>query len=583
MRGGGAWLLPAALVLVLAASPAAAQDETALRYYASQGRRDRAEAEIRRLQAVHPGWQAPADLWTARPGGPDEAPLWRLFAADRMDDLDAAIADRQRREPGWQPSGDLAGKISRKRLRMTVLAAAAEGRWQDAGRAVAGIDPGISDLEFAWTVAEARARSGLLPEAEAAYRTLLASDLPAESRRVTLLKSLAVLPMKLVDDLLVAAQAGPAPLDLEPIRGDIVRARASAAMRDEETRALTPAETALLRDEARRSGNGPALAFVAWYAVARQDHADAVAWFRQALAVGGDPLVAHGLAQSLLRLGQREEARDVAHAWSDRLAHNAILFIDLMAEDLSAVPPLPVPPARLDQVARVTLRTASGEGAQALGWYAWNSCDAAAALPWFERAVAWHPREGAVLGLGLALQRLGRRKDAAELANRYDGLFPKVVALVMRQSGSGTDVCKATAGGLAAARDVRPVLPRPGAAEVATFMKGEYPLGVAPENPLRVEAGAAGRSMLTKPAGPAAPKVARRGGGVGPMPYEGAGLALLPAWNGQEAPASVAADQVPPVPGTRWEAMSRVTRQGVPAVRRQQADGARFVPASGPR
>ena len=582
MKCAWAWLLPATLAVVLTASPAAAQDETALRYYASQGRRDRAEAEIRRMQAVHPGWQVPADLWTAKPGGPDEAPLWRLFAADRMDELDAAIAERQRREAGWQPSGDLAGKIARKRLRMTVLAAAGEGRWQDAGRAVAGIDPGTGDLEFAWTVAEARARSGLPAEAAMAYRTLLTADLPAESRRSTLLKSLAVLPMKLVDDLLMAAQAGPAPLDLEPIRGDIVRARASAVMRDEETRVLTPAEAALLREEAQRSGDGPSLAFVAWYAVARQDHADAVTWFRQALAAGGDPLVAHGLAQSLLHLGQREEARDVAYAWSDRLAHNAILFVDLMVEDLTALPPLPVSPARLDQAARVTLRTASGEGAQALGWYAWNTCDAAAALPWFERAVAWHPREGAVLGLGLALQRLGRRKEAAELANRYDGLFPKVVALVMRQPASGTEACPAT-GRLATAPNARPAVPRPGSQDVAAFVKGEYPLAVAAESPLRVEAGAAGRRTLSKPSGPAAPKVARRVGGVGPMPYEGAGLALLPGWNGQEAPATVPADQVVPVAGTRWEVMARSSRQGVAASRRQQADGARFVPAPGPR
>ncbi|WP_293857571.1 hypothetical protein [uncultured Alsobacter sp.] len=567
----------------LGTAPAVAQDETALRYFAGQGRRDRAEAEIRRLQALHPGWQPPADLWTARPSGPDEAPLWRLFAADRLDDLAVAIAERQRREPGWQPSGDLAGKIARKRLRGAVLQAAAEGRWQDAGRAAAGIDPGSSDLELAWAVAEARARSGAPAEAAAVYRMLLAADSPAESRRTTVLKSLAVLPMKLVDELLAASQAGPAPLDLAALRTDIVRARAGALMREEETRDLTPAEAALLRDEALRSGQGGDLAFVAWYEVSRQNHAEAVTWFRRALAAGGDPLVAHGLAQSLLQLGHREEARDLAFAWSDRLAHNAILFVDLMAEDLTMVPAVPIAAGRLDQMARLTLRTASGEGAQALGWYAWNACDAAAALPWFERAVAWHPREGAVLGLGLALQRLGRRKDAAELANRYDGLFPRVVTLVMRTAGGSGDTCAPGTRTTASLRPGVPVVPRPGSAEVAAFVKGEYPVPVDPENPMRVEAGAAGRRLALKPSGPPAPRTARRVGGVGSMPYEGAGLALQPGWTGQETPATVAADQAPPVPGTRWEVMARGGRTTLSTARRQQADGSRFVPSTTPR
>jgi tetratricopeptide (TPR) repeat protein len=570
-------LAGAAALVPLGAGSARAQDETALRVYAGEGRRDRAEAEIRRLKASHPGWQPPADLWTTKPGGPDEAPLWRLFSANRLDELDAAIAQRRRAEPGWQPSTDLAGKLASKRLRTAVLAAAGEGRWQEAGRAAAGFDPGAADPELAWAVAEARARTGAPVEAAAVYASLLAADLPSETRRTTVLKSLSVLPIRMIDDLLASVRKSPAALDLEPIRGDLVRARASAIMREEDTRDLTLDEVALFRDEAMRSGEGPALSLVAWYEAARQNPAEAVEWFRRSLAAAADPVVAHGLAQALVRVGQRDEARDVAFAWSDRLANNAILFVDLVGEDLMAAPPGAVASARLDQMAGIVLRTASGDGAQALGWYAWNACDAAAALPWFERAVAWHPREGAVLGLGLALQRLGRRKDAAELANRYDGLFPQVVRLVMRQAAGGADRCSPMARAAMAPRPLAPTVPLPGQSDGTSFLRGEYPVAVAAENLLRFEAGQAGRRSLVKAPGGLAPRVARRVGGVGPMPYEAAGMTLLPGWAGQDSPAPVAAARVSPAPGTRWESLRPAARAGAAPGIRQQADGARFA------
>ena len=63
------------------AGPAARPDETALRYYASQHQRARVEAETERLRRRHPGWQPPADLWTARAGGEDEDGLWDLLGA----------------------------------------------------------------------------------------------------------------------------------------------------------------------------------------------------------------------------------------------------------------------------------------------------------------------------------------------------------------------------------------------------------------------------------------------------------------------------------------------------------------------
>ena len=74
-----------------------------------------------------------------------------------------------------------------------------------------------------------------------------------------------------------------------------------------------------------------------------------------------------------------------------------------------------IEPARLARYAAVTMESASGEGAQGLGWYAYNSCQFDVARFWFERAVAWFPKEATVYGYVLTLRRLRKHKEALEL------------------------------------------------------------------------------------------------------------------------------------------------------------------------
>ena len=75
---------------------------------------------------------------------------------------------------------------------------------------------------------------------------------------------------------------------------------------------------------------------------------------------------------------------------------------------------------------------ASGEGAQALAWYAYNSCQFEVAHQWFQRAVAWFPKEATVYGYALTLKRLKRDREFWEVQNRYDGLFGKVLEIPAR-------------------------------------------------------------------------------------------------------------------------------------------------------
>src|SRR3954470_7309150 len=80
-------------------------DESALRYFASQGDTRRVNAEIARLRALYPNWSPPSDLSQLSSGGspvpadPIVERLWNLYKEDRIAEVRAAIAERQSSDP----------------------------------------------------------------------------------------------------------------------------------------------------------------------------------------------------------------------------------------------------------------------------------------------------------------------------------------------------------------------------------------------------------------------------------------------------------------------------------------------------
>jgi tetratricopeptide (TPR) repeat protein len=576
------------LALCLAGMPASAAetrpDETALRYYAAQRQTERVAAETERLSRRFPGWTPPADLWTAEPGAEDEEGLWDLLAAGRLDALRKALGERARAEPGWRPSGALAGALARRQLREEVRGLVKAGRWPDLASLADRRRPEIEagEAEVAWGAAEALARTDRAPEAIALFaRVLAAPGASADDRRAGLLRALPLLPMAEIDRL----GAKIPPDDLAPIRIDLIRARLSAVLHDEAGQAVAPADVAAFQAyaEAAPDPNQPAL--VAWYAFKRSDLPEALSWFKRAIARGGDAMVAHGLAHTLLRLGLRREAEDVSYAWREPLVNNSLLFIDILERDLTRATPPAIEPERLRRYAEVTAATASGEGAQALAWYATNTCQFDAALAWFRRAVAWFPKEATVYGYALALQRAGQQRAFVELVNRYDGLFPRVVGLLFAARSERSSPCDAPASRPAepvartahldlgfrpeaakeaAKAEVRGRVPQPDALEAPAaplVRRSDFPVAVAPENELRA---APTGSPLAVP-GPASsraagrlPTTARRVPGVGPMPYERYGFSLLPAWTGATGPSVPSAAERPAPLGSLWSAMQAV-------------------------
>jgi len=601
---------------------AQAVDESALRYYATLKQVSRVEAETRRLQRLHPGWSPPADLWTARPSDADEGALWDLFAADRLDELRKAIDERRAAQPDWTPSTDLAAKLQRKEMRAKIVAGRQTESWMDVA-AIADrghFEDDTSDVAVLWDIADAYARTKRPADALRILTSILKTRSDPHERIGSIHRAIASLPMADVERLLSLGRTDAAGIsEFDAITTDVTRARISAFLHDEPAREITAAELARFGDFARTTSDPNQPALIAWYALKRNDAREALEWFKQAIDRGGDATVAHGLALTLQRLGQLREAEEVAYAWREPLPANAILFIDVLADQLTKPGPLAIDETRILRYATITQQTASGEGAQALAWYAYNSCQFNVSLEWFRRAVAWFPKEGSVFGYALTLRRLKRNQEFVEVVNRYDGLFPKVLTLLFPEKTAPSDMTCERRGTdnersaradkflrlRAADQQAAPLpngldastvgtrvelpprfrgssipMPQTKAASaddsILVVKRSEFPIAVSPENPLRFAPSGRTWGPARSAAGDwrtdrfAAVTVARRVPGVGPMPYERFGLKLLRAWNGIDRPSDSSGSELRAAVGTLWHSEYATSAQRAQVLRPEE-------------
>ena len=568
-------------------------DESALRYYASRKQKERVEVEIRRLQRIDSNWRPPADLWTARPSSENENELWELFASDNMEGLRKAFEARRAREPGWTPSTDLANKFRRKELRKEIIANKLMGHWTEAAAAAdrGNFEADTGDVEILWDIAEGYARTKRPEEALNILTLVLRTRSEPQERSATVQRAISTLPMIDAERLIAMARTDAnGNSEFSSLGIDITRARISAFLHDQPAKDVSAADLTTFRDYARSVADANQAGLVAWYALKKGDVYEALEWFKTAIAQGGDATIAHGLAHTLRKLGQLREAEEVAYAWREPSPANMILFIDIMADQLTRAAPVRFEAERLSRYAAVTAQTSSGEGAQALAWYAYNSCQFEISSDWFRRAVAWFPKETTVFGYALTLRRLKRHQEFVEIVNRYDGLFPKVLTLLFPEPGAEpaspcdgaspakTGVAARSAEFLDLGNDrsfksrtlpqgrLGHAVPRPTMLSadvpdnVPQIRRSDFPIAVAPENPLRFPAaetfrGSSGVVTVWRERGVfAAVTVARRVPGVGVLPYEKYGLKLQRAWNGTDQPnLSANIDAQAPI-GTIWYA-----------------------------
>ena len=435
---------PAAAAPLAGANPAASQvDTSALVYYAQQHDTPRVEAELRRLRSLYPNWQPPADpatLADVPTDNPEERALWDMFSADKLDDLDAELAKRRAENPAYTPPPELVSKLADKRTRQQLLAASDRKDFA-AVLDIATKNPGLvtaDDLDVSWRVAEAYGRTGASDQALKLNQTILASVQDPTARLATVRKAMAALPSPEIDQLVTMGRpdvSGRSEFDAVDL--DLVRRRVGRVLAGNVTEAAAPHDLERLEVAARTTGGAGDAALLGWWNAKQQDWTKANDWFQMALKAGPSPeqakpedaRVAQGAALALRSLERKDDAENLAYQWRNVDPALALLYIDSVDTDLTKPKPDALPADRLQRFSDVVMAQQSGDGAQALGWYAYNVAQFKPARAWFKKAMAWQPRDTTALGLALSMKQLNQDAELEAFLAENEPQFPALAAL----------------------------------------------------------------------------------------------------------------------------------------------------------
>lgn len=391
-------------------------DESALRYFASQGDTRRVNAEIARLRALYPNWAPPSDLSQLSGGAAAPDPLierlWNLYREDRIAEVRAAIAERQTSDPNWKAPEELVAALEMVEARRRLTNASDTGQWRTVLQ-VATETPGLLtcvNVDVLWRVAEAFVRTNQTNRARDAYTYLLQNCASPGERLATLQKALTLLPDEQVTALLqFERKTGETPDDFSSIRDELARRRVERASLDSKLTASAEDLAAVERLIRNTNDVGPVL-ILGWYNYHHGNPARALELFKTALDRDGGTKAAEGYAISLRALERLSDAEAFAYEWRERAPENMKTYLDLVTALLSQDPPPRLEPQVLARIVPVVTAQRYSDAAQALGWYSYNTQQIRTARDWFRMALTWKADdEASAYGLALSTQRLNDR------------------------------------------------------------------------------------------------------------------------------------------------------------------------------
>ena len=430
--------------LFAVSSSEAAVDESALRYYASLHNFVRANAEIKRLKSLHPNWTPPTNIYSTAGAGADEQPFWDLLAADRFEELRAGIALKERSKPGWKPSRDLLTKIARKSDIETLVRNSNEKKPAEA-LAVADGDPSIlhcAYMDANWRVADAFLDVGLPKRAFEIYHAIIATCPDHDERLTTVRKAISRFSFAQTASLIaMGAKSADGATEFDAAKIDLTRARIAAVNQGESKEAIGPEALADFFAEASRTKARADLGLAGWFEYNRDQFDKAEHWFslvslgRPAGADATAVNLAEGRALSLLKLGRVEDALNLSYIWRNVSKTMRETYIGASASLLTrASPPPDVSEKALADFVAIVETDRSTVGAQAIGWYRYNSGEWDDAALWFKSTLVWTgvdaaagPRDrqvdaevaSLIEGYGRALAHAHRMDEATRLADRW--------------------------------------------------------------------------------------------------------------------------------------------------------------------
>ncbi|WP_262028760.1 tetratricopeptide repeat protein [Microvirga sp. Mcv34] len=413
-------------------------DESALRYFASQGDTRRVNAEIARLRALYPNWTPPSDLsqLSGAAGGAAPDPLierlWNLYREDRIAEVRATITERQTADPSWKPPEELVTALDMVEARRRLTNASDTGQWRTVLQ-VATESPGLltcTNVDVMWRVAEAFARTDQPNRTRDVYTYLLQNCANPGERLATLQKALTLLPEPQVTALLqFERKTGETPDDFTSIRDELARRRVERASLDSKLTASAEDLAVVERMIQNTNEAGPVL-ILGWYNYHHGNPARALELFKTALDRDGGTKAAEGYAMALRALERLADAEAFAYEWRERAPENMKIYLDVATALLSQDPPPRLEPQVLARIVPVVTAQRFSDAAQALGWYSYNTEQIRTARDWFRTALGWKADdEASAYGLALTTQRLNDRAGFNAVVAQWRGRSQRIAEL----------------------------------------------------------------------------------------------------------------------------------------------------------
>ncbi|ORE93148.1 hypothetical protein [Acuticoccus yangtzensis] len=424
-------------------------DRAALRYFAREGATERLEAELRRLRVLYPGWTPPRDLLD--PDGEDVElqRIYDLVGDQNFEEARRLIADRQRRDPTFQTPPRLQALLELAEARAT-LRTASDARNFAQVLQIAEANEQIltcEDPDSIWRVAEAFAETGRPQRAFDAYVYVIETCDEQGIRAASLQKASEELDPSYVTQLFsYVTQSEDGQLTaMGEAQLDIIRGLIAQAGQENAQGMLVPQDwITILANFARTGENLDDAMLIGYYLYRQGAPADAAQWFRFALDNGLGSDAAEGYIIALRATGDREDsflAREVAYQWREQTPELMEAYLDAVATILTAdeygeTSIEDVEQTAVDRFAPIVIEQRDANGAQALGWYAFNTCQFIIAEEWFISSANWVPTEAAMFGLALSRLRLGDMAGFQEVVDEWGPLYPAVQNLA---TGLGPD------------------------------------------------------------------------------------------------------------------------------------------------
>lgn len=406
-------------------------DIEALRYYAVRGEQARMQAELLRLKKLYPKWQQPENIFSDQSG--EEKTLWNLYSKSDLASVKAELARLKINLPGFQPSPELLTKIDERETRENVQAAWKKKDW-------AGVldlinqQPALlmsEDVELIWFVAEAYARLERPDAALEAFSAAFASSKTKQERKATMQKAASLLSTQAALTLLGSTPEVSVDKVLKgEVEDAIVRgALGRSAEVGEEPPAILTTHIAAFEKRAKSSGVQQDAVLLAWSYFGRSQWEPAQKWFHLANSLGRDTKAMEGQIMSLKRLELMPQAKTLADQWQDETPQIGGLYLGLSAPQLLTSKPQALSVEFLQNYASKTGSLKSGEGAEALGWYAYNVGQLDAARAWFSKAMQWELTETAIYGSALTASKQKDRVGFEAIKASYGGKFQRIAKL----------------------------------------------------------------------------------------------------------------------------------------------------------